>query len=59
MSAPCVLIAPIRASPPIVGFVTAMPTDMTSADEVEWILLGTVFELDAPKTKTPAHDRPG
>ena len=59
MSAPCVLITAMRASPYIVGSVAAMPTDMTRAGEVEWIFFGTVFEPDAPKTKTPAHDRPG
>ena len=59
ISAPCVLITPMRASPPIVACVAAMPTDMTRADEVEWISFGTVFELDGPKMKTPAHDRPG
>ena len=59
ISAPCVLITPMRALPPIVGSVAAMPSDMTRADEVKWIFVGTVFEPDAPKMKTPAHDRPG
>ncbi len=52
-SAPCVPITPIGALPPIVGSVAAMPTEMTRADEVEWISIGTVFELDAPKKKNP------
>ena len=59
ISAPCELIMPMRASPAVVGSVAATPTVMTRADEVERIYFGTVFELDAPKMKTPAHDRPG
>ena len=59
ISAPRVLITPMRVSPPFVGSVAEMRTDMRRAEEVEWISFGTVFERDAPEMKTPAHDRPG
>ena len=54
ISAPCVLITPMRASSPIVGSVAAMPTDMARADEVKWIYL-----RDRVRTCLPENENPG